>query len=119
MTKRDLQFASKDTFERILEYAVVPTFDIIVWFSCRGVILLRRKIAPYKNTWALPGLRMMKPEGIEDTLNRIARTEIGITIDPSGRQFTLTLHKIRSFFFDNQAAFCKTLRKCRRSFLTA
>lgn len=32
--------------------------------------------------------------------------------------YTLTLHKIQ-IFFDDQAAFCNTLRKCRRSFLTA
>lgn len=87
MRKEDLQFAPRDIFERILEYAVIHTFDLIVWFSDRGAILLRRRIAPYKNTWALPGLRMMKPEGIEDTLIRIARNEIGITIDPTNRRF--------------------------------
>ena len=87
MRKKNPQFAPRDIFERILEYGVIPTFDLIVWFSDRGVILLRRKIAPYKNTWALPGLRMMKPEGIEDTLDRIARNEIGITIDATNRQF--------------------------------
>ena len=32
--------------------------------------------------------------------------------------YTLTLHKIRNIFFHNQAAFCKMLRRCRRSFLT-
>lgn len=82
-----LKFAPRDVFENVLEYAVIPTFDLIVWFSDRGVILLRRRIAPYRNTWALPGLRMMKPEGIEDTLIRIARNEIGITIDPAGKRF--------------------------------
>ncbi len=82
-----LCFAPQDVFEKILVYAVIPTFDIIVRFGDRGVILVRRKIAPYKNTWALPGLRMMKPEGIEDTLKRIARTAIGVTIDPGRRKF--------------------------------
>jgi IS5 family transposase len=35
-----------------------------------------------------------------------------------GKKTTLTLHKIHTFF-EHQAAFCNTLRKCRRSFLTA
>ena len=80
-------YAPRDVFEKILKYAVIPTFDMIVRFSDRRVILIRRKIAPYKNTWALPGLRMMKPEGIEDTLKRIARAEIGVTIDPAQGEF--------------------------------
>ena len=90
MTKRLAiapRFAPRKIFEQILEFAVIPTFDLIVWFEDRGVILVRRKIAPYNNTWALPGLRMMKPEGIEDTLIRIARTEIGVRIDPDLREF--------------------------------
>jgi len=81
------RFALRDVFEKILQFAVIPTFDLIVRFEDRGVILVRRRIASYKNAWALPGLRMMKPEGIEDTLKRIALTEIGVTIDPGRREF--------------------------------
>jgi ADP-ribose pyrophosphatase YjhB (NUDIX family) len=87
MKKGTLLFAPRDVFKNILEYAVIPTFDLIVRFEDRGVILVRRKIAPYKNTWGLPGLRMMKPEGIEDTLKRIASTEIGVCIDTDRRKF--------------------------------
>ena len=81
------RFAPREIFEQILEFAVIPTFDLILRFEDQGVILVRRKIAPYKHTWALPGLRMMKPEGIEDTLIRIARSEIGVSIDPDRREF--------------------------------
>jgi len=88
MSDRPLCFAPRDVFETILEYAVIPTFDLIVWCGDhQGVILLRRKIAPYKGVWALPGLRMMKPEGIDDTLTRIALQETGIRIDPENRRF--------------------------------
>lgn len=76
-----LSFAPQEIFQIILEYAVIPTFDLIINFSGQGVMLVRRKIPPYRNTWALPGLRMMKPEGIENTLERIAKNEIGININ--------------------------------------
>ncbi len=86
MKKKPL-YAPRDVFEQILKYAVIPTFDLILNFKGRGVVLVRRKIAPYRNKWALPGLRMMKPEGIEDTLIRIARQEIGVAIEPEKRKF--------------------------------
>lgn len=87
MRNKALKFAPMDAFEKILEYAVIPTFDLIIWFNYRGAILLKRRIAPYKNTWALPGLRMMKPERIEDTLVRIVKTEVCITVDPGTKRF--------------------------------
>ncbi|MDG4594406.1 MAG: NUDIX domain-containing protein [Candidatus Contendobacter sp.] len=82
-----LRHAPREVFELILDYAVIPTFDLIVRLPDRRVVLVRRKIAPYGNTWALPGLRMMKPEGIDDTLARIAQSELGISIQTEGRRF--------------------------------
>jgi ADP-ribose pyrophosphatase YjhB (NUDIX family) len=82
-----LKFAPRHIFEQILEYAVIPTFDLIAWVEDRGVVMVRRRIPPYKDSWALPGLRMMKPEGIEDALIRIARQETGLLIDPTKRRF--------------------------------
>jgi len=69
-------------FEKILEFAVIPTFHHILDFRGKGVIIFGRKIPPYSRQWALPGLRMMKGESISDTLNRIAENEIGTVIDP-------------------------------------
>jgi ADP-ribose pyrophosphatase YjhB (NUDIX family) len=82
-----LVYAPREIFEQILKYAVIPTFDLIIELPGQGVVLVRRKIAPYKNTWALPGLRMMKPEGINDTLARIAWQEVGMDIDADQRRF--------------------------------
>jgi len=82
MNKQALKFAPREIFEEILKYAVIPTFDLIVHVRSEGVLLFRRRIAPYRNQWALPGLRMMKPEGIYDTLRRIAQAEIGLGINP-------------------------------------
>ena len=83
----EIRFAPRDVFDTILEWAVIPTFDLVLSYGDAGVIVVRRRIPPYKGVWALPGLRMHKPESIEDTLTRIARSELGLEIDPSKRTF--------------------------------
>lgn len=84
---KELKYAPQEVFGKILEYAVIPTFDLVIEYGSQGVIIVRREIAPYRRTWALPGLRMMKPESISDTLRRIARQELGLKIEPQERVF--------------------------------
>ncbi len=81
------KFAPREVFETILEWSVLPTFDLLIEYGDHGVIVLKRTIEPYKNVWALPGLRMYKGESIDDTLKRVAKQELGLTIDPSKRTF--------------------------------
>lgn len=80
-------FAPKGVFDLILKWAVIPTFDLVIEYGNKGVVFVKRKIAPYKNLWALPGLRMLKGETIEETLTRIAKQEVGLRIDPRERIF--------------------------------
>lgn len=84
---KKIKFAPKKIFDQILEWTVIPTFDLVIQYGNEGVIIVKRKIAPYKNQWALPGLRMFKGENIDDTLRRIARDELGLEIDPEHRVF--------------------------------
>lgn len=60
MTSRkrpEVKFAPREVFEHVLEYAVIPTFDLVVELpEDGGVVLARRTIAPYRNKRALPGL---------------------------------------------------------------
>ena len=79
---KTLKYAPREIFEQILEWSVIPTFDLVIEYENQGFIVVKRKIAPYKNQWALPGLRMMKGEEINDTLKRIAKNELGLTINP-------------------------------------
>lgn len=78
-------FAPREVFEQILDYMPIATFDLVIEHGDRGVVFVRRRIAPYKDVWALPGLRMLKGEGIDDTLRRIARQEVGLEIDTTGK----------------------------------
>ena len=80
-------YAPKEVFEQILRWAVIPTFDLVIEHSNKGVILVKRTIAPYQNQWALPGLRMFKGESINDTLKRIAQQELGLEINLENKQF--------------------------------
>lgn len=82
-----MKFAPIEIFKQILEWSVIPTFDLVVEYGNEGIILVKRKVAPYKNQWALPGLRMYKEESMEDTLKRIAKQEVGLIIDPKDRIF--------------------------------
>ena len=78
-----MKYAPREIFEQILEWAVIPTFDLIIEIEGKGYLMVKRTIEPYKNQWALPGLRMYKDESIDDTLVRIAKQEIGIDLDPT------------------------------------
>lgn len=80
MTKKQPIFAPKEVFDQTLEYFVIPTFDLVIDVPDKGVLIVRRKIAPYLGKWALPGLRMYKNESIDDTLKRIAEQEAGLAI---------------------------------------
>lgn len=85
--EQNLRYAPREIFEQILEYAVIPTFDLIIEYGGMGIIIVRRRIAPYRGQWAFPGLRIIKGETIDDVLCRIARQELGLTIDPENRIF--------------------------------
>jgi 8-oxo-dGTP pyrophosphatase MutT (NUDIX family) len=78
---KEPKFAPRAVFEQMLEYMVIPTFDLVIEYGQQGIILVRRTIAPYQHQWALPGLRMYKGENIDDTLRRIAQQEVGLEID--------------------------------------
>lgn len=83
---KELRFAPREIFEQILEWAVIPTFDLLIEVEAGQVVIVHRKIQPYGNTWALPGLRMYKPESIKDALERIARNELGLSIDAASAE---------------------------------
>lgn len=80
-----MKYAPREIFEQILEWSVIPTFDLVIEIENQGFLMVKRKIAPYKNQWALPGLRMYKGESIDDTLTRIAEQEVGLTLDPGSK----------------------------------
>jgi ADP-ribose pyrophosphatase YjhB (NUDIX family) len=53
-----MKYAPREIFEQILEWAVIPTFDLVIEIEGKGYLMVKRKIEPYKDKWALPGLRV-------------------------------------------------------------
>jgi ADP-ribose pyrophosphatase YjhB (NUDIX family) len=88
MKRPETKFAPREVFEQLLEWSVIPTFDLVVELpEGDGVVLVRRTIPPYEKCWALPGLRMFKGEGIDDVISRIAEDELGVQVDVDGKRF--------------------------------
>lgn len=86
-SRPELKFAPRELFEKILEYCVIPTFDLIIELPEQaGILMVHRIIKPYENCWALPGLRMFKPEDIDDVLRRVAADEVGLEVDVAGKR---------------------------------
>lgn len=86
--RTNLKWMPRELWDEVLEWCVIPTFDLVVELpGGSGIILVKRIIPPYENKWALPGLRMLKPEGIDDTLSRVASDEIGLALKLEAKRY--------------------------------
>lgn len=69
------------TKQAVIKVAV----DAIVFGYSRetavSVLLVKRKYAPYKNSWALPGGFVLEHESLEDAVNRELQEETGIKVN--------------------------------------
>lgn len=65
---KKVKFLPEDIYYTVLDWAVIPTFDLLIEYGNRGFIFVKRKIAPYK-------------EEINDTLERIAFWEVGLRLN--------------------------------------
>ena len=64
-------------------YGKVPRLCVdIVIKNPQGTVLVWRKIEPAKNTWHLPGGRVMLREKVETAAVRIAKAETGLNVKP-------------------------------------
>lgn len=47
----------------------------------QGLVLTKRSISPFKNTWHFPGGRVLYRESIPEAIKRIANNEIGVQVE--------------------------------------
>lgn len=69
-----------DLFTAFLER--LPQVSVELFLETdRGVLLLRRRNEPAAGEWFWPGTRLLKGETFEAAVQRLAREELGITVD--------------------------------------
>ena len=102
-------FIPNELYFRILDSVPIACVDIAV-VARGGVLLVKRKDAPARGEWWVPGGRVLKGEMMRETAARKAREEIGIechvgpiihtaeTIFPDGPN-GIAVHSINSCFF--------------------
>lgn len=87
-----------ETFKTVVSSAPLVSIDLV--FVCQGQILLGlRNNHPLKGQWFTPGGRIAKNERWQDTLNRIAKAELGLEISSSD----CTLMGVYDHFYQNSA----------------
>lgn len=81
---------TKSTFE--IKQDIKVTVDAIVFGYNQehgiSVLLIKRKIDPFKNEWALPGGFVLDQETLEEAIERELREEAGISINYLEQLFT-------------------------------
>jgi colanic acid biosynthesis protein WcaH len=103
------RFIPTELYYRILENLPIACVDVAI-VAHGAVLLVRRKDAPARGQWWVPGGRVLKGEMMRDTARRKAREEVGIdchvgpiihtaeTIFPDGPG-GIPVHSINSCFF--------------------
>lgn len=103
------QFIPQDLYDQILENMPIACVDIAI-IADGAVLLVRRKDAPARDQWWVPGGRVHKGETMREAALRKAREEVGLechvgpivhtaeTIFPDGPN-GIPVHSINSCFF--------------------
>lgn len=68
----------EETFLNIVKHTPLVAIDLIIENENKEVLIGLRKNEPAKNTWFVPGGRILKGETLEDALKRLLQEELGI-----------------------------------------
>lgn len=73
--------ANDEDFARIIAATPLVSIDLILRNPQGQILLGYRRNRPAQDTWFVPGGRIRKNERLADAWRRIARVELGITLD--------------------------------------
>jgi len=73
-------FLPKDTFRQVVRSAPLVSLDLLVFNPRMELLLGWRSNMPARDTWFVPGGRILKNESIRDAFSRIAMGETGIRL---------------------------------------
>lgn len=71
-------FLSKENFSKLVSFAPLVAIDLCI-MSSEGILLGKRKNAPAKDSYFVPGGRIRKNETLDSALNRIIKEETNIS----------------------------------------
>jgi colanic acid biosynthesis protein WcaH len=71
----------------VVKHTPLVSVDLIVSRPNGEILLGYRKNKPAQNTWFVPGGKIMKDERISAALRRVARTELGVELNPDQARF--------------------------------
>jgi 8-oxo-dGTP pyrophosphatase MutT (NUDIX family) len=71
----------KEEFDAIYRRVPRLTVEVVIASAERGVLLSLRDIEPCKGMWHLPGGTVRFGEPLVDAVARVARDELGLTVD--------------------------------------
>ena len=69
---------SEETFLEIVKHTPLVAIDLIVENENKEILIGLRKNEPAKNSWFVPGGRILKNETLEEALKRLLQEELGI-----------------------------------------
>jgi colanic acid biosynthesis protein WcaH len=93
-------FLPRDEYLAIVRAMPISTIDLIVRDPDNRVLLGWRKNRPAKDSWFVPGGRLLKNETMRDGFGRICRVELGIEVSFSEAVF----RGVYELFFDDNFA---------------
>ena len=70
----------RDSWKTIVSYSPLVSVDLIVE-SESGIVVGKRKNKPAKGKWFTPGGIVRKEERLEDAVHRVAKTELGQSVN--------------------------------------
>jgi ADP-ribose pyrophosphatase YjhB (NUDIX family) len=75
--------APLEVWKATKEWFPISCIDPVIEYGDQGVIMVLRKLEPYKDMWAFPGLRHLRNETNEEAIKRILKNQLGLEVDPS------------------------------------
>lgn len=83
----DVQPLKPDDYYEATRHTQIVSVDLILYNSRNEVLVGKRKNAPARGYWFVPGGRVFKFESIRDSVGRISKREVGTKILVSNLEF--------------------------------
>ena len=91
-------FLSDSLFKQVMAFTPLVSIDLVVRDSRGRVLLGKRKNRPARNTWFVPGGRILKNECLDDAFWRLTQQELGL---PTKRKDARLLDVYEHFYADS------------------